>query len=96
MAAERLRIIQPLPRLVVTESIRRLTAAILAAGLIPAKAEVDASHIAVAVVHGMDMLLTWNCTHIHNVATSRQIAQICTRAGFELPAICTPFDLLKP
>ena len=50
----------------------------------------------VTVVHGMDMLLTWNCTHIHNIAISRQIGQICTRAGFQLPAICTPFDLLKP
>ena len=96
MAAERVRTIDLLPRLPVTESIRQLTAAILATGLIPSKAAVDASHIAVAAVHGMDMLLTWNCTHIHNIAISRQIGQICTRAGFQLPAICTPFDLLKP
>ncbi len=96
MATERLRAIAPLPRLAVTEGIRQLTAAILATGLIPARAEVDASHIAVAAVHGMDMLLTWNCTHIHNIFISRQIERICARAGFQFPAICTPFDLLKP
>ena len=96
MAAERLRAIAPLPRLAVTESIRELAGAILATGLIPAKAEVDAAHIAVAAVHGMDMLLTWNCTHIHNIAISRQIERICARAGFQCPVICTPFDLLLP
>ena len=39
MAAERLRTIELLPRLPVTESIRKLTATILATGLIPAKAD---------------------------------------------------------
>ena len=56
----------------------------------------DASHIAVAAVHRMDILLTWNCTHIHNIAISRQIERICLRAGWPCPAICTPFDLLEP
>jgi hypothetical protein len=31
---------------------------------LPAKAALDALHIAVAVVMGMDYVLTWNCTHI--------------------------------
>jgi hypothetical protein len=39
---------------------------------------------------------TWNCTHIHNIAISRQIERICARAGWLCPAICTPFDLLEP
>ena len=96
MSAARIAVIAPIPRLSVTDSIRILAADILATGLIPAKAAVDAAHIAVASVHGMDMLLTWNCTHIHNIAISRQIERICARAGFQCPAICTPFDLLRP
>ena len=56
----------------------------------------DASHIAVAAVHQMDILLTWNYTHIHNIAISRQIERLCARAGWLCPAICTPFDLLEP
>jgi len=74
--------------------VRELAAEILGAGLIPAKAGVDASRIALAAVHGMDILLTWNCTHIHNIQISRQIERICARAGWQCPAICTPFDLL--
>jgi hypothetical protein len=57
--------------------------------------EIQGCHIAVAAVHGMDVLLTWNCTHIHNIAISRQIERLCARAGWLCPAICTPFDLLE-
>ena len=95
MARARIAAIDGLPRLPVTESVRQLASEILGSGLLPMKAAVDASHIAVAAVHGMDMLLIWNCTHIHNIEISRQIERICTRAGWPCPAICTPFDLLK-
>ncbi len=95
MAVARAAAIQGLPRLTATEVVRELAAEILRTGLIPAKAALDASHIAVASVHQMDILLTWNCTHIHNVVISRQIEHICARAGWPCPAICTPFDLLE-
>src|SRR5437762_1091069 len=35
---------------------------------LPEKAAADALHIATAAGHGMQYLLTWNCTHIANVA----------------------------
>jgi hypothetical protein len=95
MARARIAAIDGLSRLPVTESVRELAEEILASGLIPMKAAVDASHIAVAAVHEMDILLTWNCTHIHNIEISRQIERLCGRAGWPCPAICTPFDLLK-
>ena len=60
MSAARAAAMQGLPRLAATEDVRELAAEILGTGLIPAKAEVDASHIAVAAVHRMDILLTWN------------------------------------
>ena len=37
-----------------------LTRALLSSRLIPAKAEADAAHVAIAAMHGMDFLLTWN------------------------------------
>ena len=76
MSVARAATMQGLPRLVATEDVRELAAEILGTGLIPAKAAVDASHIAVAAVHRMDILLTWNCTHIHNIAISRQIERV--------------------
>jgi hypothetical protein len=95
MSLARVSAIKSLPRLLATDAVLDLAARILETGLIPAKAEVDASHIAVAAVHRMDILLTWNCTHIHNIAISRQIERVCARAGWTCPVICTPFDLLE-
>ena len=39
---------------------------------LPGKAAIDALHIAVAVVNGMDYVLTWNCTHIAKAAITSQ------------------------
>ncbi len=93
-ARERMAAIAGLPRLVLGEEVLMLVACILDAGLIPVRAEMDAAHIAIAAVHEMDLLLTWNCTHIHNVAIARHVEKICARAGYSCPVICTPFDLL--
>lgn len=93
-ARKRMDVIDGLPRLAAGENVKKLAAGLLASGLIPAKAETDASHIAIAAVHGMDILLTWNCTHIHNAATIRRIEAICTQAGQVCPVICSPLELL--
>jgi hypothetical protein len=41
--------------------------ALILEGPIPTKAEVDAYHIAIAAVNGMDYLLTWTCIPIASV-----------------------------
>src|SRR5437763_618533 len=61
---KRLAIIDKLPVLELTDDAELLTQAILATGAIPPKAARDAAHIAVAGVHGIDYLLTWNCKHL--------------------------------
>ena len=63
--------------------------------VIPAKAEVDALHIAVAVVSGMDYLLTWNCTHIASAAIRGKIEHTCRNMGLEPPITCTPEELME-
>ena len=47
---------------------------------VPAKAMIDAVHIAVAAVNRVDYLLTWNCTHIANAAIRGKIEQVCRAA----------------
>lgn len=94
-AAERLALLEGIAVLQELESSDQLASQIVAAGLIPPQAAVDASHIAIATTHGMDYLLTWNCRHIHNVALIRQVERLCGRLGFTCPIICTPDDLLE-
>lgn len=62
---------------------------------LPTRAAADALHIAIAVVNGMDYLLTWNCTHIANAALRGNIEAVCRSKGFEMPIICTPEELLE-
>jgi predicted nucleic acid-binding protein len=94
-AAERLEALRDLPLLDVTEDVILLATELVAGGGLPAKARVDALHVAVATVHGMDFLLTWNCTHIANAATRGTIEELCRAAGFEPPIICTPLELSR-
>lgn len=61
---------------------------------LPPKAVADAMHIAVAAVHGLEYLVTWNCTHIANATLRPRIESICRQLNYEPPVICTPKELL--
>jgi hypothetical protein len=62
---------------------------------LPARAAVDSLHIALAVFHEMDYLLTWNCAHIANAALRSRIEAVCRARGYKAPVICTPEELLE-
>lgn len=93
-AQERLHILTHIPRLTVTNAVIELTDHILASGRIPRKAATDAAHMAIASVHGMHFLLTWNCRHINNAEIYSHVADICAAQGHPLPIICTPEELM--
>ena len=96
-ASERLAEMQGLPVLEINADVEHVARAILKTRLIPAKASNDALHLAVAAVHRMHFLLTWNCRHLANAALGGQLAAACQQAGFEMPVICTPRELIvKP
>lgn len=87
--------IEGLPELDVSEEAELLAARLLADAAIPEKAKTDALHIAVATVHGIDYLLTWNCKHIANAVMRPKIEAICRASGYEPPVICTPLELME-
>jgi len=95
-AAVRLEVVRALQFLQITTEARQLAAALLRRGGLPSKANADALHIAVATVHGMDYLLTWNCKHIANAVILRSVEAVCRANGFEPPVICTPEELMEP
>ena len=95
LARRRLDAIGTLPRLDVNEKGRELARSLVSKGPLPDIAEMDAYHIAVAAVNGMEYLLTWNCTHIANAVLRPQIEEICRQQGSEPPVICTPQELME-
>jgi predicted nucleic acid-binding protein len=94
-AGSRLAALRGVPVLAVGHEVSDLAAQFLEMRAIPKKAAVDAVHIASAVVHGMDYLLTWNCTHIANAAVRSKIESICREVGLQPPIICTPEELME-
>jgi predicted nucleic acid-binding protein len=93
MAAARLTLLEPITLLAESDDSRALARKLLAAGGLPAKASSDALHIAIAAVHGMDYLVSWNCKHIANARMIRFVTRTREDAGFRVPVICTPEEL---
>jgi hypothetical protein len=96
MARMRLQAVSPFPLLPLTDDVIVLRNDILRLGFIPPKAAADATHLAFATVHGMDFLLTWNCTHINNGEVEKRLRPVCWAHGFDLPVIVTPDELMTP
>jgi predicted nucleic acid-binding protein len=93
-ANRRLQIIKPLRQIEPMPEIAEFTKHLIAQGALPKTAAEDALHIALAVVHGIDYLLTWNCRHIDNARTKPVIRRLCQEMGYQFPEICTPEELL--
>jgi len=94
-AARRLEALQGIAEISVDEEVQELADHLISKGGFPSGTEADALHVAVAAVHRIDYLLTWNFRHIDNAAKKPIIRSICVAAGYSCPEICTPMELLQ-
>jgi hypothetical protein len=92
-ASDRLAALSGVPLLEQTEAVAALADALVRGVPLPPRAAADALHIATAALHGMQYLLTWNCTHLANATMRPKIEAVCRAAGYEAPLICTPQEL---
>lgn len=93
-AQRRVQALTGLPVLEIVDEAYDLAAALIAEGALPPTAQDDATHIALAAVHKMDYLLTWNCRHIDNAEMKPMIRSVCAAHGYACPEICTPEELM--
>ena len=90
-AAERLRLLAGIPLLRRADPrVDAVADELLVAHLLPEKARSDAMHVAIATVHAVDYLLTWNCKHIANADTLPRVYRLLTDMGYPPPLIVTP------
>ena len=94
-AAQRMEAVARLEKLPIIPEAENLAEKLLEATAVPRTSYEDAVHIAIAVVNGMDFLVTWNCRHIANGETMPKIYETCKVNGFACPLICTPEQLMK-
>ena len=95
MAQKRLEVLRHIPVLAAAQETADLAEDLIRSKSLPAKARVDALHIGIAAVHGMEYLLTWNCKHIANARMRSQIENVCRERGYEPPVMCTPEELME-
>ena len=93
---DRLEALKDLPVLAVGQRAEDFARALVAGGAVPSTEPEDALHIALAVVNGIEYLVTWNFKHIANAAMRSRIHSVCIAEGYDPSTICTPEELLEP
>ncbi len=94
-AKERLDLIKDVPILEVTDAVADLAYDLVRLGIVPEKVVSDALHIAVAAVHSVDYLVTWNFKHIANPFLRERIRETVIGNGYKMPVMCSPEELLQ-
>ena len=94
-SGRRLALMVGLPLLDITHTVTAFAAFLAQAVALPPRTGADALHIAFATVHGMDYLLTWNCTQIANAELRLLVERACRKQGYRAPIMCTPEELME-
>jgi predicted nucleic acid-binding protein len=92
-SSDALKIIRDVPLLPATDEALGLARLLIREKVMPGPLTGDAIHVAIAAVHGMEYILTWNVRHLANPNKVAHLGAICLRVGIMPPQIVTP-DLL--
>ena len=90
-----LKLISSLEHVDLTEEAAILAEGYIARGIFHRKYIADALHVAIASVHKIDYVVTWNFGHLANVRRQARIRLFNTAAGFYVPMIVTPEFLVS-
>jgi hypothetical protein len=60
---------------------------------LPPRAAADAGHLALVILHRINYLLTWNCTHLANATLQKDMMEYCHYHKLHVPIVCTPRSL---
>lgn len=94
-ANKRIRLIKNIPVLELNQEIQKLAQTYFDSLDIPGKARLDASHLATAVWHEIDYMLSWNCKHIVSGRVKMILEKINSELNIKTPVLCTPEELME-
>ena len=55
----------------------------------------DAQHVAVAVLEGLEAIVSWNFKHIVRAWTIQKVNAVNQQLGLNLIVICSPWEVVK-
>lgn len=90
----RLELLKTFKLLELNDAALSLAKSLVSSKIVPNQYAEDALHIALATIHGMDYLVTWNCKHIANAHIRNKLEKAIRNHGYVLPVICTPEELM--
>lgn len=90
---EALELVGQIRRLAIDEEVVAIARRYVSEKLVPAGLGGDALHLAIACVHEVDFLLTWNIRHLANPNKLDHLTIINRRLGLLTPHIVTPESL---
>ena len=79
----------------ITDEVRRLTSKYEEQNLVPQKAYRDLVHLSVATVNNMNLLVSWNLSHIVKIRTKLGINAVNMIEGYRELQICTATEVLS-
>ena len=94
-AQQRVEMVSSLTVLEVLPEVNVLVQKLLDTGAVPGNSEPDAQHIAIATVHSVEYLVSWNHKHIVNENRREHIKYVCQEEGFQPTILCTPIQLME-
>lgn len=93
-AARRLQMLEGIPVLPANPDADTIAEEIVGRSMMPATARIDALHVALAALAGVQYLLPQNCTHIANARELPRIYRLLEELGLSGMLICTPIEFL--
>ncbi len=93
-ARRRLGMLDGIPLLIHSDQVEVIAEEIIRRSLMPAKAKLDALHVASAAAGGVHYLLTQNCRHIANAHVLPRVYDLLEELGLPRMLICTPAEFL--
>ncbi len=89
-------LVRGIPSLAINDDAIGFAKILVAEKVMPAPLAGDALHVALASVHEMEYVLTWNVRHLANPNKTRHFGEICMPMGLIPPRIVTPDLLWEP
>ena len=78
-----------------SEAVDQIATQFVEEGLIPVKYKEDGLHLAIALLHNLDYVISWNFKHLVKLKTKRAVRIMAVREGFKEVEILTPQEVIS-
>ncbi len=93
-AKARMKELEDIKELEIDIECQKLAEILVEKNVVPKEFPEDALHIAIAAVHKIEVIATWNFKHINNPVTRIKIRKVIEEQGYISPEMCSPEEFI--